>query len=203
MTTHPDGNLPAARRHLHNAVHALTAPQPHMLNNKIRYTDSRYTQLAQSVAGVSRARSGGTGRLPFWTDAFDLLTKIDRTTRSWYHGPTPEPTTVDQLLAMTRHRWRPQDTHLINQHARDIDAWTASIDALLIDNHHKELDAACPHCNTRTVQRHKDGELVRQAALQLGVDGCRCLGCHDFWPQDLLPHLAQLIGCDTPTGVLA
>jgi hypothetical protein len=206
MTTPQDGFLPAALRRLNDTVADLTDPLPQLIDATIHYADSRYTQLRQAVAGISRARSGGMGSLPIWPDAFDLLMEIDRAIVDWCAAQdmpvTGAPSGAEQLAALLVTSWRPQDVRLIDEHSGDLENWAQRIDLLLTENHVMELDAACPACNVRTVQRQKAGEMVRQAALQVDADGCRCLECRTEWAPQYFVHLARVIGCPPPAGIL-
>lgn len=214
----PDGNLPAALTKLEDAVAALMAPQIQAVNGRISYTQSRYQQLQEALVGITRERSGGVGSLPIWPDAFDLLTEIEQTVYLWRPLPatnyewwfgTPHPADdrcrlARQLDALTAAKWRPQDCRLIDEHTGDVESWARRIDGMLIDTHTKYLDAACPQCDVRTVQRTSNaGELVNQPALQIdAAKGCHCLDCHTFWAPQYFRHLALQIGCPLPAGIL-
>jgi hypothetical protein len=46
-------------------------------------------------------------------------------------------------------------------------------------------------------------KLVRVPALQIVADrGCTCQVCYHVWPPDLYTHLARVLGCGLPQGVL-
>lgn len=211
-----DGNLPATLCTLQDAVAALIDPQAHTVRGALQLTDSRHTQLVTAIAGFTRERSGGASSLPIWPEAFDLLHEIERTVNAWRPPPTnyewwfgtphpgdTRPRTVRQLAALPLAKWRPQDCDLLEEHSTNITKWVKRIDTLLADEHHsKHLTAPCPACDTRTVYRNNGGERVRQAALQIDAQGCHCLECHARWSPEYFVHLARVIGCPTPAGVL-
>jgi hypothetical protein len=207
-TTAPDGYLPAALRRFDKAITALAGPQPQIIDTRLRYTDSRYEQLHRAVRGQQGRRFGGTNTIPLWTDALDLLTDITHTVRAWYqHGRTDDdpptaPTVLGRLDTIALRAWRPQDVHVLDDYSTRIDAWTAAIDTLLDDVHTMELTVACPACATRTVQRDRGGEMVNKAALQINADGCHCLECRTHWAPEYFRHLARVIGCPPPAGIL-
>lgn len=114
-TAQPDGSLPAARRRLDLAVHALIEPQPHTVHRddrqpEITWIDSWYDQLVDAVAGQTGERSGRYSTTPLWADALDQLTKISDAAREW-HPPWPipdpehpQPATIERLHVTSKCR---------------------------------------------------------------------------------------------------
>ena len=200
MTAPEDGFLPGALRRLSDIVGDLIDPLPQLIGTKLHYADSRYAQLGQAIAGISRARSGGMGSLPIWPDAFDLLSEIDTSVNVWLPAPTLR--TETRLQVLLESPWRPQDVDTLDKHSDDVSRWVTRIDGLLTDDHTMELLAPCPACGVRTVQRLRAGELVRVATLQVDANGCRCLDCHTEWAPQYFRQLARVIGCPPPAGIL-
>jgi hypothetical protein len=208
MSVAVDGYLPAALRRLRKAAYALADPQPQLIGGRLIHTDSRYEQLRRAVAGQSGPRFGGRNTVPLWTDALDLLTDITGTIGVWYRRDKPRdeaPTAAVvtcRLDAIAHRGWRPQDVAVLDDYSGRLETWALSIDALLSDTHVMELVAACPACGADTVERDRAGEIVRAHALQIDADGCHCLECHTQWGPRYFVHLARVIGCPLPAGVL-
>jgi hypothetical protein len=199
-----DGNIQAARTKLARAVQRLTAPRnAHFLDN-VRIAPSLYTQLVSDLAGTQGdTRTPAKSLPPLWIDACQLIVDMDRTTAKWANGQFNDTPHRLQALSFAA-TWRPQDTHHVNTIATTVDSWCDKIINLLDPQSRKEITAPCPSCGKRVVYR-KDpaGELVRQAALVLIVgQGCTCLSCDAHWSPDYYMHLARLLKCDLPAGVL-
>ncbi|WP_424712782.1 DUF7340 domain-containing protein [Mycobacteroides abscessus] len=63
--------------------------------------------------------------------------------------------------------------------------------------------APCPACQKRWVyRRDSSGENVRQPALQLTAQGCSCQACRYTWDPSYFVHLARVLECPLPEGVL-
>lgn len=226
-TETPDGDLPAARRALHNAIHQLTEPIPHIINREdgtqpLTWLDSLYLQLQEAVAGQTGPRSGGRPTVPLWTDALDLLNEIDTAIQAAHpQEPTfdgdltpenpPTPVTVRRLHALDAKRWRPQDVHRISQLTAALETWATQIETTLDGQHVRFLYAAeskhlakCPACDTDMVRRRdSSGEFVRQPALQLHPDGStHCVACRYTWGPERMQILAAALGYPLPKGVL-
>ncbi|WP_396921645.1 hypothetical protein [Mycolicibacterium sp.] len=171
-----DGNLPAARNKLSNAISALIDPKPthRQLDdgtNRIEWMDSLYDQLTDAVPG--RTISCDT------------------------------PIAVIRLQAVERRTWRPQDTTLVESIAAEIEAWATEIRSLLDPVKRWTLPNPCPACDTAIVyRRNSANETVRQPALQIGPNGCVCQNCHHTWAPEYFQHLAQVLGYELPSGVL-
>lgn len=210
-----DGNLPAARNKLSNAISALIDPKPthRQLDdgtNRIEWMDSLYDQLTAAIPGSQ----GNASRVPqssppMCIDAVDITRKIDARTAEWEprpeidaSRPTP-PIAVIRLQAIDKRGWRPQDASLVEQIAGEIEAWCKDITALLNPAPRWHLPNPCPACETAVVyRRNSSDEVVRQPALQIGPNGCVCQHCHHTWAPEYFQHLAQVLGYKLPPGVL-
>jgi hypothetical protein len=209
-----DGNLKPALRDLHDAIGGLIDPRPEMVEGKLLWTDSLYTQLVEALPGAQGEGHGVPRSLPpLWIDACELLTEIDTAVTIWQkdpggydgdlttqHPPTPE--TIRRLKLIEKRGWRPQDTKRVEQLTGILQQWVESIANLLTPLPKLELTAPCPACGTRFVYRNDNGDRVRQAALQIGKHGCQCQACHYIWEPYRYRILAAALGCQLPAGVL-
>ncbi|ALA48631.1 hypothetical protein POPTART_85 [Mycobacterium phage PopTart] len=216
-----DGNLPAAKTRLGNAISALIDPKPEYTEGTTRWRDSLYDQLTEEIPGSQ----GNASRIPqssppLCIDAVELKTEIDATVAAWEPSsywvfgppyPVPQrdltrehtPLTVLRLQLLERRPWRPQDTHGIEQISGRIEAWCESIKTMLNPPPKWSLPNPCPACDTAIVYRKNSaGETVRQPALQIGPSGCVCQNCHHEWGPQLFQHLANVLGYELPAGVL-
>lgn len=210
-----DGNLPEARRELHDAICDLVNPRPQYTDTDdgTVWLDSLYIQLQGAVPGEKQHRSGvARSQPPAWIDAIDTLRDIDSAVTGWEPrwpaipgnlSNDPEPPTVLRLRIIALRAWRPQDTAEVKKIAAKIRYWVDRITTLLADTHVKHISAPCPACGKTTVYRKDSGgELVRQPALQITAMGCQCQACKTTWAPDLYMHLARVLGYDLPAGVL-
>lgn len=193
--------LPQARRNLTDAVHKLTAPQHRYLGDKLRTAPSRYHQLCAEIAGTQGENHAPPKSMPpLWIDAAQLIADIDRQARRWEPGPDG---TVSRLRVLSDKTWRPQDVDLVQSIGVTVTKWCDTIDTLLNPVSVKDVSAACPACGATHIHRNKDGERVRQAALQIVTEtGCTCQACDTHWGPELYLHLARVIGFDTLPGIL-
>ena len=205
MTVKPppaDGALQPARAELADAISALVDRKPETLDGRIVYIDSLYQQLVEAVPGSFLGRTTGSAHSqpPLWVDAMDLLETIDATIRTWQPEGTSTP---GRLWIIEQRTWRPQDTVLVTALTKQLNHFANRITALFTENHTKHLPAPCPACN-KTVVYHRNGggDLVRQPALQIGVNGCECQACHTVWGPQLFMHLARVLGYQLPEGIL-
>ncbi|WP_052061926.1 DUF7341 domain-containing protein [Rhodococcoides fascians] len=167
---------------------------------------SRYAEIVSSIAGAQGTAFGGVARSmpPLWVDAVDWLTLVDGEVREWTPHSLATDTVV-RLRDLVEHPWRPQDVDLLQHYTQTLQIWTRRAHDLLNpdETHRWELTAACPACNVKTVHRKDSaGDYVRQAALQITADGCKCTACHTTWGPQYFTHLAAVLGCTTPEGVL-
>lgn len=219
-----DGNLPAARQRLGNAISALIDDKPHTIQHdtqgtRVEWVQSLYTQLADAVhtgPGQDGAYLGvPASKPPLWTEAADILRDIDKTIRKWQPDPgifdgdltnenPPTPETIRRLRTIDTQRWRPQDANQLEQWAHRLEKWANQIRDELIDpESRKTLNDPCPACDVKTVYRMVDGENVRQPALRITTERCWCLNCGADWIfPGHLAHLCRLLGYELPPGVL-
>lgn len=208
---HEDGNLPAAKSRLAEAVSALIDPKPQLDNGKIRWIDSLYDQLVDEIPGSQ----GNASRVPqssppLCIDAAELKHEIDTATAAWEPRPAIDasndhlpPMAVVRLQALENRSWRPQDTRAVEQIAGNIESWCESIKSLLNPVPRWHLPNPCPACDKTVVYRKNSAdETVRQPALQIGPNGCVCQHCHHTWAPEYFQHLAQVLGYQLPKGVL-
>ena len=65
------------------------------------------------------------------------------------------------------------------------------------------LAMPCPECGTRTVYRpDSGGDVVRQPALAISDEGCRCQHCRTLWPPESYRLLAKVLQLPDPEGVV-
>jgi hypothetical protein len=220
---HSDGELPAARRELEDAVAALTEPRSQYIDGRLEWTDSLYIQLQESLPGNQGAGQGQARSLPpAWLDAMETLHQIDSTVSAWQkdpgtfdgdltpgHPPTPE--TVRRLRLILNRQWRPQDCDFIEQIVTVVKEWVADIEVLFVNEPVRALwaasgggFAACPHCDkTMAKKRDRCGEMVQYPALQVLADGStRCMACKTSWGPQLAMWVCRQLGYPTPAGVL-
>lgn len=211
-----DGNLPAAKHRLENAISALIDPKPETRTTddgktRIEWLDSLYRELQEACPG-DQGHGHGTARsvIPFWVDAVDLLHEIDTAVTAWeppypiQPGDLTHPAypTVLRLQTIEHRAWRPKDVHGMDQISGIIESWCASIKALLTPIPNWTLPAPCPACGTKVVYRKDSaGELVRHPALTIGTLGCECLKCHAAWGPERFVFLARVLG-SLPENVL-
>jgi hypothetical protein len=219
-----DGNLPAARNELGNAISALIDPKPHTVHRDdgttpITWIDSLYDQLSDAIAGQSGERSGRHTTSPIWADVVDLMTKIHTAAAEWHpewplidvSGPNPQPATILRLQAIQARKWRPQDVPAIGQITKRLEGFAEDIRRLLSGERILFLYAAqgrdlapCPQCGESIIRRpDNSGQIVRQPALQIKSDGtthCVNKQCRATWPNP--QFLARLLGYETPAGLL-
>lgn len=165
---------------------------------------ARLSALADSVAG----QQGNGGRLaakslpPLWLPAVSLVQEIETTVSLWPHASGT--TTVDRLASLSAAPFGPPATDMLAQLTRILKSWASDIDALLEPESVKTVSAACPACGATHVYRRDDGgETVRKPALQIVTSkGCTCLACRASWGPHLYQHLAKVLECPTPEGVV-
>jgi hypothetical protein len=204
--TDEDGALRPALQALADAVAGLCTPLEEYFESRLITTPSLYLQLRDAVTGEQVNTGGGGGsksRPPFWTDAFDLLTEIDTALEIWQPAFTGVPATVGRLHWLLQRKWRPQDTKRIETLVSNLQYWRRRITELLNPPRKWTIAAPCPACQVATVYRKDStGEPVRQAALQIGPDGCQCLNCRYVWEPYRFQILAKTLGYSLPEGVL-
>lgn len=197
-------NLPGAIRQLRAAIGRLIEPTIAYANNTYIEAPGLYVQLVDTVAGQQGSGNRGIARSlpPVWVDAADQINNIDLMVNVWPTGAAGN--TVTQLRALAAKTWTVEQTRQVRRLAGIVNAWADDIDALLNREHVKYITAACPACNTETVQ-HRDsaGELVRAPALQVVTEqGCTCQHCGHYWAPNKYIDLCRDLGFPLPAGVL-
>lgn len=196
--------LPAARIALENAVASLIDPRPTSTAGRVVWIDSIYTELCDAIrsnSGSSRSVPGP--QTPCWLDGVALAAEINTQARKWVRrGNGPEAPTVNRLRYLLIHRYRPQDTAMVDDIAHQIGDWVHRY-RVLVDDKPKSLPNPCPRCGQKWAYRWMDGEKVRQAALQVTIEVCRCTACHAEWQPSQYAFLARVLGYAQPEGVIA
>jgi hypothetical protein len=202
-TTEETISVGAAVDRLHAAVAGLVDPVKRSFDGVVRVAPSLYHQLRAEIpasAGREKVRLHVASRSPAWLDAVDLLDEIDTAVEAWQAAGVD---TADRLRVLAARRWRPQDVRGIGQIVEAVNGWVVAVAGLLEPQRVKTISAACPACDTRYVYRQRDGERVRQPALQVVAEkGCTCLSCGAAWAPELYLHLVRLLGFELPPGVL-
>jgi len=200
-----DGALPLALTALEDAVAALIEPINIVLDSQLMTTPSLYMQLRDAVTGeqANAGTGGGTkSRPPFWTDAFDKLNEIDTALEVWQPQLSGVPASVGRLRALTERSWRPQDCTRIDRLAQHVMTWAKDISALLFPERKFTLPNACPNCGKTTVYRPDcGGDPVRQPALSITSEGCKCAACKYVWGVERFEILAAAIRYDLKEGI--
>lgn len=208
---HEDGNLPAARQELSNAISALIDPKPEHHQGTTHWRDSLYDQLTDEIpGGQGNASRVPQSSPPLCIDATELKHEIDTTVSTWEprppidaNNPTPPHITIIRLQTLEKRGWRPQDTHTITQITNNLQTWANGIKNLLNPQPRWHLPNPCPACAVAVVYRKNSAaETVRQPALQIGPAGCKCQNCHHEWAPEYFQHLANVLGYQLPAGVL-
>lgn len=204
-----DGNLPAARTRLQDAISAAIDPKPEHIDGQTHWLDPLYTQIRAAVACMRKGASTHAfgSQPPGWVDAMDLLRDIDHQTIAWeprrqlypYH---PIIDTPMRLQVIEKQAWRPQDVTTMDTISGWLEGWAKRVDKLFAPEPVKHLASPCPACGTRWVYREDAGEMVRQPALQITTHGCTCQKCRHVWAPEYFTHLARVLGYELPEGVL-
>ncbi len=202
-TVRPDGDIVATVERLAAAVHGFASPLTAWMGGRVRTAPSLYEQLLQAIPagrGESFSRPQGMAGVPVWPKALDLRTDIDAAVGGWCPGRGSVPERLRQLASA---RWRPQDAEVVERYCADLERWAGAVRALLDPDPVLAVSAACPQCGADVARVKRDGEWVRQAALQVVVGtGCKCLLCGAFWAPDKYLMLMAELGLSMPEGVL-
>lgn len=200
--TPADGNLPAALDKLHAAIAAVTDPIKEFVDGVMMIAPCLYEQLLQDIParmGEGAGRGSSRSLPPAYLDALELRRDIDETVRKWCRASSPTPELLRRLASS---RFRPQDVAMLERITVDLERWSVSIRSLLYPEHVKTVSAPCPACAATHIYRQKNGEQVRQAALQIiAAEGCTCLNCGAFWAPSSYLLLASVLGYAPPAGV--
>ena len=215
-TVTQDGNLPAARRQLSNAISALLDPKPNTRTlddgtTRIDWIEPLYDQLTDAIpGGQGNASRVPQSSPPMCIDAAELKKEIDTAAAAWEPRPNIDasklnlpPITILRFQSLEKRGWRPQDTRAVEQIATNIESWCEAIKALLNPIPRWHLPNPCPACDVAVVyHKNSSDETVRQPALQIGPTGCVCQNCHHEWAPAYFQHLATVLGYELPNGVL-
>jgi hypothetical protein len=190
---------PAINR-LTNACNDLAQPRRHTIHTPTTrrriHLPPRYTQLQQAITTTRKGThtTEFESKTPVSLTALKLLHEIDTTTTKIHPPPGKWPGwTIHRLHAIPQQKWRPQDTTLINQHAATLENYTQKIDNLFDPPSIIQLPQPCPNCANTTIWKTIDGEQVRQTALQLTPEQCRCQHCGTTWTNDQYEFLGRLL----------
>lgn len=202
-----DGNLPAARRNLSNAISRLIDPKPHTHDGQIRWAEPLYVQLVDAIPGTQGTRSAvPQSSPPLNLNAAELKAEIDTAVAIWEPNPIidrDEHMTIIRLQAFEERRWRPQDVTDIEAIVSKLLGWCEKIVGELDPKPNRTLPNPCPQCKTAIVHRRNSaGEVVRQPALKIDTDKCVCQSCRAEWDKGTYPFLARVLGYDKPEGVI-
>lgn len=219
----PDGDLPAAKRRLADAVAALTDAQTawidHGRKRRKYHAPSLLGQLVDLLGGEQGTGWNGApqSQPPVYVDAADLIAEIDVALTAWGCG-LPElragVNSAARLHQLTERPWRPQDVRNIDQIAGICEQWAAQITTLLDPEHVKNIRtpngldyACCPQCGNATTYRSDPadpgGKPIRVPALQFVAEtGTTCIICKTHWEPAHTLLLGQVLGFELPEGVL-
>lgn len=179
---------------------------------------SVYEEMRSDLAGRQGTSTGGVARSlpPVWVDGLDWVAEVDRRV-AWWTGQfgldgeqgrvdvvaygimfDTAGTTTARLRNFAEYQWPNDQVWLMygGVIARELESWKTTADQLVegVKQRKLEVIAPCPQCGERYVHRKDSaGEIVRQAALQMTLDGCKCLSCNDLWAQDNLLTLSRVI----------
>lgn len=197
-----DGNITAARTRLGRAVQRLTGPRPAVYHDTTVFQPSLWRCLLSELGGgQGEDHSPAKSQPPLWIDACMLIDDVKTKTRKWFPKPLPTEQRLQTLAFMS---WRPQDTSMVDEMARQVDHWCESIINLLEPESRKFITAPCPSCGRAKVwRRDGGGDVVQQPALKLVVNqGATCQHCQAHWSPDRYLFLCRLLGFELPEGIL-
>lgn len=204
-TSNEEHTLPDAVDRLYAAVAGLIDPAKELVGGAVLAGPSAYEALLMEIpTSTSRevfSRGVRKSQPTIWCDALDLRVAIDRRVKDWRREGDSTPA---RLRALAASRWRPQDSGLVREYAAEVESWVSAIANMIDPPHIKGVSAPCPSCGRRWHYRHRDGEQIRQPALQLAIEsGCTCGVCGAHWPPERFLFLCRLLGFDLPEGVTA
>lgn len=186
-------SLPLARRRLDDAVHALADPVLDWHAGVCRTSPALYVGMRGALRGSTDRRSGvWRSVLPCRADVLGWLVEVDGTVAAWEHGKG----TIDRLHQHAARGFRVQDCAMIDSHTELIERWVLTAVDVLADTPKLRLEVPCPSCGTDWAYRREAGDVVRERALRVDVNGCLCGACGVAWAADQFHFLARLLGCD-------
>lgn len=188
----------------------------------MRQPVERYDEMRSDLAGQQGTSTGGVARSlpPVWVDGLDRVTEVDRRVAWWTEqfGLDGEQgrvdvvaygimldtagTTTARLRNVASYQWPNDQVWLMygGLIARELEGWQVAAEQLVegVKQGKLEVIAPCPECGERYVYRKDSaGEIVRHAALQMALVGCKCLSCNDLCAQDNLLTLSRVIDYET------
>lgn len=184
-----DGNIHLAVSKLHKAVAECFSEQRRQFGDRTLSAPSLFRQLEIHIAGRTGERSGGRAGAPLWIDCLDTMVRIEQESAQMIDGCDVE-TRIHRLINKT---YRPQDCDLVDGWTGQVTMWSRLIIALLDPEPHWHLPNPCPECRCKVVYRMVAGEEVRQPALHITAEGCRCQRCRTLWPPDRFELLARIL----------
>lgn len=160
--------------------------------------------LLEQLADTAGERTGGKGRgeksrPPVQLDAVQLLARIGKKVGEWASGPNLGDT-IDRMRWLADKSWRPQDVPELTGMTVQIQRWVVDARTVLDPPPRVAIAMPCPSCGSSVAYRKDDtGEYVRQPALQISEEGCRCWRCWTLWPPDqweILGAVLKINACE-------
>ena len=185
-----DGNITAATTALHRAVADMFTEQRKQFAGRTLTAPSLYRQLQDLIHGETGERSGGRPGAPLYVDALEIMIRIDTESARMCRGTSNVETRIHWLI---NHQYRPQDSTLVEGWANQIVQWTRLTQAILDPEPHWTLPEPCPECRRSVVYRTVAGEEIRQPALHITSEGCRCHHCRTLWTPEKFELLAKIL----------
>lgn len=179
-------------------------------------------QLQNALAGDEDGQPGDRrgARIPLRADIGQLLMDVGSGIRGWYqHNPRyyglviPNPhrhnnRTIRDAHAIVGYLTNPharlaaEDGPFLQRAADEIAGWLTRADQILNPPRRMDIAAPCPACDRRWYYHHDGADEIRSAALTVTANGCSCQACGTTWGPELFQHLARVLECPLPEGVL-
>lgn len=170
--------------------------------------DSLIDQLQAAIARdsdteiVKVRRSKGTLPTVMSVPAFDVMSDIDKVTRTWNkdRDVSVRISAVVAELCRSSIEAIPRMRYV----SRYLDSWVRLIRELFEPPKRMHLVGACPECDETAVRQYSpdDGEYVIAPALQIIRSGdthtCECQNCGAVWLEGQFLLLAKVLGCESP-----
>ncbi|UAK38398.1 hypothetical protein K8O93_00935 [Gordonia bronchialis] len=202
---------------LRHGVHKLVDPRLRIrqyreigtgdLRREVHQLPSIVTEMVESLGGLEEGVVGqGDARSvpPLWMDGLRWLREIEYETRSWLRHARvvvhPRASLDIVLHRLAEATWRPQDHRKVLNYSGQLWGWVREGEQLLAGRSQFGLrDTACPNCGVKQVRRQdSEGRWGSVDAMQVSMDGARCLACRQRWDSSVFRHLGQQLGCKTP-----
>ncbi|MGG7510888.1 DUF7341 domain-containing protein [Plantibacter sp. YIM 135249] len=188
-------------------------------------TDGLLQRLREAITSGMTGGAGGSSfgsKPPLEATAADLYADIDRQAAEALAAVTGRPTglahaeeniqdwyqrvTEDKRVVVTS-RTTDINGKVYSQYEEHTAAslvarWVQRVEEYFVPPRVKEINAPCPDCGVRYIQRKKDGEDIHVAAFNIHykadnatVDEARCSACGaTWWPGSFIDVLAPLLG---------